>query len=61
MYTPTNVMPFSLVYCCEAILSLEIQLPSLHTTLVLEMTIKNNHKQHLQELEALDVKKLQAQ
>lgn len=32
-----------------------------HTTLALEMTIKSNHKLHLQELEVLDKKRFQAQ
>jgi len=30
--------PFSLVYGCEAILPLEIQIPSLRVTLITEMT-----------------------
>ena len=53
--------PFSLIYGCEVILPSEIQIPSLHVTLEIEMTNKDKHQLHLQELEALDDKRLQAQ
>lgn len=59
--TPTNVIPFSLVYDCEAVIPLEIQLPSLHTALALEMTNEDTHKLRLQALETLDEKRLHAQ
>ena len=36
--TPTKATPFSLVYGCEAVLSLEIQIPSLRVALITEMT-----------------------
>lgn len=51
---PTNATMFSLVYGCEAILPLEIQLSSLHTTMVLDMNIEDNYKLRFSELEALD-------
>lgn len=54
-------MLFSLVCDCEVVLPLELQLPSLHTILAFDMITKDNHKLHLQELETLDEKKLQAQ
>ena len=53
--------PFSLVYGCEAVLPLEIQIPSLRVALVTEMTNEEKHQLRLQELEALDDKCLQAQ
>ena len=59
--TPTKATPFSLVYGCEAILSLEIQIPSLRVALTAEMTNEEKHRMRLQELEALDDKRLQAQ
>ena len=59
--TPTKATPFSLVYGCEAVLPLEIQIPSLRVALTAEMTTEEKHRQRLQELEALDGKRLQAQ
>ena len=59
--TPTKATPFSLVYGCEAVLPLEIQIPSLRVALTTEMTTEEKHQQRLQELEALDDKRLQAQ
>ena len=38
MRTLTKATPFSLMYECEAILPLEIQIPSLHVSLTTEMT-----------------------
>ena len=52
---------FSLVYGCEVIFPLEIQIPSLHVTLTTEMTNKEKHRLWLQELVALNDKRLQAQ
>jgi len=40
---------------------LEIQIPSLRAALATKMTDKDNHRLRLQELEALDKKRLQAQ
>jgi len=57
----TKATPFSLVYECEAILPLKIQISSLCVTLTTEMTDEEKHRLRLQELEALDGKHLQAQ
>ena len=54
-------MPFSLVYGCEAVIPLEIQIPSLCVALATKVTDEDNHQLCLQELEALDEKRLQAQ
>jgi len=59
--TPTKSTPFSLVYGCKVVLSLEIQIPSLRVALTTEMTNEEKHQMRLQELEALDDKRLQAQ
>ena len=56
----TKATPFSLVYGCE-VLSLEIQIPSLRVVLITEMMDEEKHQLRLQELEALDDKRLQAQ
>ena len=36
---PTKATPFSLVYGCEAVLPIEIQIPSLRVALIAEMTV----------------------
>jgi len=59
--TPTKATPFSLVYGCEAVPPLEIQIPSLRVALTAEMTNEEKHRLRLQEQEALDNKRLQAQ
>ena len=59
--TPTGNTPFSLVYGCEAVIPLEIQMPSLRVALITKMTTEDNDRLRLQELEALDEKRLQAQ
>ena len=59
--TPTKATPFALVYRCEVVLLLEIQIPSLRIALAAEMTDEEQHRLRLQELEALDDKRLQAQ
>ena len=46
---------------CEAVLPLEIQIPSLRVAMTAEMTNDEKHQLRLQELEALDDKRLQAQ
>ena len=58
--TPTGNTPFSLVYGYEAVISLEIQMPSLHIAIATKMTKGENNCLYLQELEALDEKRLQA-
>ena len=57
---PTGNTPFSLVYGCEAVIPLEIQMPSLRVALMTKTTIEDNDRLRLQELEALDEKQLQA-
>jgi hypothetical protein len=59
--TATGNTPFSLVYGCEAVLPLEIQIPSLRTTLATKMTEVDNDRLRLKKLEALDEKRLHAQ
>jgi len=59
--TPTSNTPFSLVYGCEAVIPLEIQILSLCVALTTKMTNRDNDQLHLQELEALDEKQLQVQ
>lgn len=50
-------MPYHFLWCMtQTVLPLEIQMPSLRTTLALEMTIKDN----LQELEPLNERRLHA-
>ena len=52
---------FSLIYGCEAVIPLEIQMPSLRVALTTKITLEDNDRLRLQELEALDEKRLQAQ
>ena len=47
--------------CIEAVLPLEIQISSLHVALTTEMTNEEKYQLRLQELEALDDKRLQVQ
>ena len=50
-----------MVYGCEAVIPLEIQISSLRVALATQMSDEDNHQLRLQELEALDEKRLQAQ
>ncbi|XP_074301284.1 uncharacterized protein LOC141632658 [Silene latifolia] len=59
--TPTQATPYALVYGVEAVLSLEIQIPSLRIAIQEELTEDENDKLRLAELEALDEKRLEAQ
>ncbi|XP_034197970.1 uncharacterized protein LOC117613470 [Prunus dulcis] len=59
--TPTQATPYSLVYGVEAVLPLESQLPSLRMAIQEGLTDEENEKLRLQELEALDEKRLEAQ
>ena len=59
--TPTQSTPFALVYGVEAVLPLELQIPSLRIAIQEGLTEDENHKLHLAELEALDEKRLLAQ
>ena len=58
---PTCDTPFSLVYRCEAGIPLEIQMSPLWVALATKMIKKDNDQSRLQEPEALDEKRLQAQ
>ncbi|KAJ6828056.1 uncharacterized protein M6B38_364800 [Iris pallida] len=59
--TPTSNTPFSLVYGSEAVLPLEIQIPSLRVAITNKLTEEDNQRRRLRELEALDEKRLLAQ
>jgi hypothetical protein len=59
--TPTKATPFSLVYGCEAVLPLEIQIPSLRIAITSGMTEEEKDKQRLAQLEQLNEKRLKAQ
>ena len=59
--TPTQSTPFALVYGVEAVLPLELQIPSFRIAMQEGLTEDENHKLRLDELEALDEKRLQAQ
>ncbi|KAI5317114.1 hypothetical protein L3X38_036821 [Prunus dulcis] len=59
--TPTQATPYSLVYGVETVLPLESQLPSLRMAVHKGLTDEENAKLCLQELEALDEKRLEAQ
>jgi len=59
--TPTGNTPFSLVYGCESVIPLKIQILSLRVTLTTQITDEDNHRLCLQELETLTEKGLQAQ
>ncbi|XP_030969578.1 uncharacterized protein LOC115989840 [Quercus lobata] len=59
--TPTQATPYSLVYGVEAVLPLERQIPSLRIAIQEGLTGEENAKLRLQELEALDEKRLEAQ
>jgi len=58
---PTQLIPFALLYRLEAILPLELQIPSLRIAMQEGLTENENHCLCLAELEALDERKLQAQ
>ncbi|XP_074290173.1 uncharacterized protein LOC141616908 [Silene latifolia] len=59
--TPTQATPYALVYGVEAVLPLEMQIPSLRIAIQEELTEDENDKLRLAELEALDEKRLDAQ
>jgi len=58
--TLTCNTPFFLVCGCEAVIPLEIQMLSLCITSATKMTKEDNERLRLQELEALDERRLQA-
>ena len=59
--TPTQSTPLALVYGVKTVLPLELQIPSLRITIEEGLTVDENHKLCLAELEALDERRLQAQ
>ncbi|TYK05704.1 uncharacterized protein E5676_scaffold98G001850 [Cucumis melo var. makuwa] len=59
--TLIGVTPYSLVYGVEVVLSLEREIPSLRMAFQEGLTTEDNAKLRLQELEALDEKRLEAQ
>ena len=59
--TPTQSTPYQLVLGTEAVLPLEIQIPSLRVTLRDGITDEKNAALRLEELESLDKKRLRAQ
>src|SRR4051812_37062771 len=59
--TATKATLFSLVYGCEVVLPLEIQIPSLRIAIASSMTEEEKDKQRLAQLEELNKKRLKAQ
>ncbi|KAL0449507.1 UNVERIFIED_CONTAM: hypothetical protein Slati_1507100 [Sesamum latifolium] len=59
--TPTQATPYALVYGVEAVVPLEQQIPSLRIAIQEGLTQEENARLRLEELEALDEKKLKAQ
>ena len=59
--TPTQATPYSLVFGVEAVLPLEIELPSLRVAMQAELDMEKQAQLRLEELEALDEKRLIAQ
>ncbi|KMT11469.1 hypothetical protein BVRB_5g107940 [Beta vulgaris subsp. vulgaris] len=59
--TPTQSTPYALVYGVESVLPLEIQVPSLRIAIQEDLTVEENAKIRLAELEALDEKRLEVQ
>lgn len=59
--TPTQNTPYQLVFGGEPILPLDVQLPSLRIAIQESFPNDENAKLRLQELEALDEKRLEAQ
>jgi hypothetical protein len=58
--TPTQATPYSLVYMSEAVLPLEVQLPSLRVAVHEEITKDEQIQLRFQELDALEESRLQA-
>ncbi|XP_071917133.1 uncharacterized protein [Coffea arabica] len=59
--TPTQATPYALVYGVEAVLPLECQIPSLRIAIQEGLSEEDNVRLRLEELEALDEKRLEAQ
>ena len=58
--TPTQATPFSLIYGSEAVLPLEVQLPSLRVAIQDEVTQDEQVQLRFQELDALEEGRLHA-
>ena len=58
--TPTQAMPYSLVYWVEVVLPLERQIPSLRIAIQEGLSNEENVRLRLEELEALYEKRLEA-
>jgi hypothetical protein len=58
--TPTQATPYSLVYGCEAVLPLEVELPSLRVALRDGLTQDEQILLHFQELDTLEENRLHA-
>ncbi|XP_071920668.1 uncharacterized protein [Coffea arabica] len=59
--TPTQATPYALVYGIEAVLPLECQIPSLRIAIQEGLSEEDNVRLRLEELEALDEKRLETQ
>ncbi|XP_075098054.1 uncharacterized protein LOC142175371 [Nicotiana tabacum] len=59
--TPTQATPYSLIYGVKAVLPLERQIPSLWLAIQEGLTDEENAQLRLEELEALDEKRLETQ
>ncbi|CAM8988114.1 unnamed protein product [Rhodiola kirilowii] len=59
--TPTQATPYALAYGVEAVLPLELQIPSMRIAIQEGLSSDENDKLRLEELEALNEKRLQAQ
>jgi ribonuclease HI len=59
--TPTQATPYSLAFGVEAVLPLEVELPSLRVAMQNDMTMDECQQLRLDELDAMDEKRLMAQ
>ncbi|KAJ1700224.1 hypothetical protein LUZ63_000003 [Rhynchospora breviuscula] len=59
--TPTQATPYSLVYGTEAVLPIEVELPSLRVAMVSEIPLTKQMQLKLQELDGMDERRLAAQ
>ena len=59
--TPTQATPYSLLFGVEAVLPLEVEIPSLRIALQAETPLEEQMKLRLDELDSLDEKRIVAQ
>ncbi|XP_071939194.1 uncharacterized protein [Coffea arabica] len=59
--TPTQAIPYAFVYGVETVFSLECQIPSLRIAIQEGFSEEDNVRLRIEELEALDEKRLEAQ